>query len=254
MAIRFLNTNFYKSPFVRSLKAPLKTLYSFIICDCEGSGVWVKDLEVATIYIGYKVTEKEFEEAFIKTGKAIDLNDGKVFFPDFIEHQYPKGLQKNNPAHKNFILTLKKYELIDDNLKPLYSPFEGSISIGNGNGNSNCKGKGQSKSNSTPKKDFQPVLPFNSDQFSQAWNNWIEYRKEVKKPYKTKRGIQGVLKQLGEMGEERAIKAIYNSIAQEYQGIFEPKTSNQNHKQESKTERNLRFAKEMHDKIMNEDE
>ncbi len=131
MANRFIDTGFYKSPFVRGLKAPLKGLYTFIICDCTGAGIWTKDLQIASAYIDFEVTEKQFIEAFVKTGKAIDLENGKYFFPDFIEHQHSKGLSLKNPAHNNVILELQKYNLIDENLKVknegVKSPLQGSM-------------------------------------------------------------------------------------------------------------------------------
>ncbi len=142
MANRFLETNYYKSPFVRGLKGALKGLYSFIICDCTPSGIWAMDMEAASMYIGFIVTEKEFEECFIKKGKAIEISNGKYFFPDFIEHQYPKGLQSTNKAHNNIIKELKKFNLIDENyqvlkgaLKGLQSPQGTGNGIGNGIGN-----------------------------------------------------------------------------------------------------------------------
>lgn len=154
MANRFLDTNYYKSPFVRSLPGKLKSLYSFIICDCDGSGIWRMDMQAASLYIGFEVTQKEFELSFTAKGKAINLGGDKFFFPDFIEHQYPNGLQANNKAHKNFISALKKFGLIDENLKvtvkPLESPLKGSpegfpsigIGIGIGNGKGNGLGTG----------------------------------------------------------------------------------------------------------------
>jgi hypothetical protein len=117
MANRFLDTNYYKSPFVRGLEGPLKSLYSFIICDCDGAGIWNMDLQAAAMYTGFQVTPREFEENFTAKGKAINLGGSKFFFPDFIEHQYPAGLQANNKAHKNFISTLKKFGLLDEDLK-----------------------------------------------------------------------------------------------------------------------------------------
>lgn len=126
MAKRFIDTSFYKSPFVRGLKGSLKGLYSFIICDCDGAGIWSADFEIASVYVGQKIEKKDFEEAFLKTQKAIDLNNGKYFFPDFIQHQYPKGLSEKNPAQINVILELKKYGLIDQNLEVVASPFQGT--------------------------------------------------------------------------------------------------------------------------------
>ena len=82
MANRFLETNYFKSPFVRSLKGSLKSLYSFIICDCTPSGIWAMDMEAASLYTGFSITEDEFEENFVKTGKAIPIGKKKYFFPD----------------------------------------------------------------------------------------------------------------------------------------------------------------------------
>lgn len=144
MANRFLDTNYYKSPFVRSLKGSLKSLYSFIICDCDGAGIWNLDLQAAEMYTGYPVTTDEFEAFFVLKEKAIFLGGGKYFFPDFIEHQYPSGLQANNKAHKNFISILKKYGLMDEHCNllkkqqkeaPLEDAFKAShVQSGNGNG------------------------------------------------------------------------------------------------------------------------
>lgn len=131
MANRFLDTNYYKSPFVRSLPGKLKSLYSFIICDCDGAGIWRMDMQAASMYIGFEVTQREFELAFTAKGKAINLGGDKFFFPDFIEHQYPNGLQANNKAHKNFISILKKFKLLDENLlvsvQKIGSPFEAPL-------------------------------------------------------------------------------------------------------------------------------
>lgn len=128
MAKRYLETGYYKSPFVRGLKGPLKALYNFIICDCDPAGIWAKDLTIASTYIGFEVTEKDFE-VFLKAGKAWDLKNGKIFFPDFIEHQYPNGLSDTNPANKKALNELRKYNLVDDNLKVVSSPLYGTSEV-----------------------------------------------------------------------------------------------------------------------------
>lgn len=114
MANRFLETNYYKSPFVRGLKGALKGLYSFIICDCTPDGIWNKDLQAASLYIGFSITEEEFNESFVLTGKSIDIGRGKYFFPDFIEHQYPSGLQSWNKSHNKIIIELNKYNFLSE--------------------------------------------------------------------------------------------------------------------------------------------
>lgn len=168
MANRFLETNFYKSPFVRSLKGALKGLYSFIICDCTHAGIWSFDLEAASMYIGFDVKMHEFDEFFIKTSKAIEISKGKYFFPDFIEHQYPSGLQADNKAHKYIISELKKYDFLEEKQegkKIIYflknkGAWKGLGSIpcygygyglGNGNGNEGVLGETKNKNLLCPK-------------------------------------------------------------------------------------------------------
>lgn len=109
MANRFFDSNFYKSPFVRSLKGPLKSLYSFIICEATPSGVWAVDIEIASMYTGFSITLEDFNENFIQKNKAIEVSTCKYFFPDFIEHQYPSGLQGWNKAHNKIIIELKNW-------------------------------------------------------------------------------------------------------------------------------------------------
>lgn len=132
--MRYIDTGFYKSPFVRGLKGALKSFYNFIITDCSGAGIWAKDLDVASLYIGFPITEDDFN-IFIENGKAVNLGNGKYLFPDFIEHQYPTGLSEKNPAQKNFIAELRKYNLLTEiegkltlnegALKGLCTPFRG---------------------------------------------------------------------------------------------------------------------------------
>lgn len=157
MANRFLDTNYFKSPFVRSLRGSLKSLYSFIICDCDGAGIWNLDMQAATLYTGFDQTFQDFENHFVTTGKAYPLGGNKYFFPDFIEHQYPKGLKQANPAHKNFISILKKYDLLDQQLnvvlkgaiKGLQSPIGNGHSNGNGQGNGSLVGEMTSNAEET---------------------------------------------------------------------------------------------------------
>lgn len=223
MAKRYIDTGFYKHPFVRSLKGSLKGLYSFIICDCSGSGIWAKDLEVASIYVGASITENEWLEFFIKTGKAIDLKDGKFFFPDFIEHQYPKGLSETNPAHSNFILELKKYNLLDESLKPLRRPFEGSkvMVMEKVMVTATVKGKSNGKKEDEKK---EIIFPYESERFLEMWNHWKEYKKgEFNFKYKTIQSEQAALSGLANMAtnEDHAINIIIQSMEKGWKGFFD---------------------------------
>lgn len=143
------------------------------------------DMEAASMYIGFSVNSKEFEEHFVSAGKAIMVSYGKYFFPDFIEHQYPGGLQDDNKAHKNIIAELKKYDFLKEEIiskivknepknvlvffvknkgasKGLQSTPKGvqgiGIGIGQGIGNGNGIGNtGDKKWNTKPGKEFHDL-------------------------------------------------------------------------------------------------
>lgn len=221
MAIRYLDTGFFKSPFLRGLEGSLKSLYLYIITDCDGAGIWVKDLDIANIYIDAKVTEKQFDECFIKTGKAVQVDTGKFFFPDFIEHQYPSGLSEKNPAHKNFILTLKKYDLVN---KDLTVKFKGSSKglqrdsevpqvIVKVIDNVTVIGKGAGKTIKTP----ELILPFDSEEFKNAWSDMMTLKKWKSKPVKA---LQGNLQELAKFTEQEAIQILKHHFNAGYQGLF----------------------------------
>src|SRR6478736_1965094 len=116
MALRNIDTNFFKSQFVRGLAHNTRMLYVYIICECSSSGIWVKDLPAASLYTGSEISDFDFENAFVRSGKAIEIVSGKYFFKDFIYHQYPKGLNANNTAHKNVISELMGYGLLNQDL------------------------------------------------------------------------------------------------------------------------------------------
>lgn len=230
MAKRYLDTSFFKSPFVRGLKGPLKTLYGFIICDCSGAGIWVKDLEAAGMYCDAKFTEKDFEAAFVDRRKAIDLGDGRYFFPDFIEHQYPEGLQENNRAHKNFITELLKYNLLDEELRPIKAPLKPlARAQGLGNGNGNSHGNGLGNGNGQAEKKIEVTMPYQSEAFAAEWNTWKQYRKEqhrfVYKPISEQAALIKLTKLARD--ETTAIAVIRQSIENSWKGFFELKENGQ---------------------------
>jgi len=66
------------------------------------------------------------------------------------------------------------------------------------------------------------LLPYPSKEFAEAWQSWIDHKKEIKQklPPST---MAAQLKKLSKWGEVKAIEAIENSISGKWQGLFEPK-------------------------------
>jgi len=116
MAKRFVDTNKFKKPFIKSLKGSYKLLWEYINLDCDHAGVWIKDFEVAQIRIGQdmKINEKEALKVFNNNIERIIPfdNNEKWFIPSFLKEQYPKGLNNNKPAIVSVKELLDEYNLL----------------------------------------------------------------------------------------------------------------------------------------------
>lgn len=89
----------------------------------------------------------------------------------------------------------------------------------------------------TPFRAEDAELPFDSIEFRSLWIDWCEHRREIKKPL-TPKAVKMELQHLGDIGEDRAKKAIRHSMANSYQGIFEPTSGSGRSQPQSLGERN----------------
>jgi hypothetical protein len=140
MAKRFTDTSKYKKPFYRSLPGAYKLFYDFLYHDCDHAGVWIVDIEIAQRYVGSDMPIDRMQALKLFNSdevRIIEFDGGKKWFiPLFITFQYGQ-LSEKNRAHTSVIQILKKFNLIDDNLKltdppsntsqsPLEAPCEGA--------------------------------------------------------------------------------------------------------------------------------
>jgi hypothetical protein len=98
-------------------------------------------------------------------------------------------------------------------------------------------GVGKAQKKSTNKKpqtktktsaDFSDIpLPFASAAFVTAWRNWLTYRREIKKPYRSAMSVQQTLAKLARYEEAFALELIEKSIANGWQGLIFPQTGEQ---------------------------
>lgn len=219
MSKRFTDTDKWKKKFIRELAAPYKLLWLYILDECDHAGVWIVDFEVAKIRLDENVFEDEALKCFSE--KILPIDEGeKWLILDFIEFQYGV-LNEENRAHKAVIKLLRKYNLwhdVDKSIiknKPLTSPLQGA--------KDKDKDKEQDKDKEKEKEEreiLEIFYPFNSDQFLNSWKTWIDYRKDIKKTYKSKKSEQAALMLLSEFDEEFSIDLIKKSIANGYQGLI----------------------------------
>ena len=103
----------------------------------------------------------------------------------------------------------------------------------------------KSTTNVVPKKSEKPIfsLDFISDEnFKKLFEEWLDYRRAIKKPYKSQQSVEACFKQLQNLGGfriETCRAVIEQSIANGYQGLFELKTQSfNNQKTTVKNEQN----------------
>ena len=106
MAKRYTDTEKWKKDFVRTLEAPYKLLWFYILDDCDHAGIWHVEFDVAQLRVGCDIDKNKALEFFKK--KVVVFDDGlKWFIPAFLSFQYGT-LNIDNKVHKSVIDKLKK--------------------------------------------------------------------------------------------------------------------------------------------------
>ena len=115
MARRFIDTGFFKDPFVRGLQGAYKGLYIYLFLDCSNAGLWNVELDVAKLRCGIdqNVSDEEIKEVF--SDKIVEVDNGaKWFLKNYLKVQHNGLLKRNNKAHISAIEELLKYDLIEE--------------------------------------------------------------------------------------------------------------------------------------------
>ncbi|HAS40408.1 MAG TPA: hypothetical protein DCS93_08015, partial [Microscillaceae bacterium] len=86
------------------------------------------------------------------------------------------------------------------------------------------KTKGKTAQPSKSTKSEEIPLPFDSKVFKAKWAEWLAYRKEIKKSYKSSRAIRQIFAQLARFEEAFVLELIDTSMANEWRGLVFPRT------------------------------
>lgn len=109
MSKRFTDTQIWEKEWFMKLKPKHKCLWRYLTERCDQAGVWDPNWQLASIYIGEPVTEKDLQQF---NEQLETLANGKVFIRDFINFQYGR-LSENSPAHKPVFKAIEKNNLSD---------------------------------------------------------------------------------------------------------------------------------------------
>ena len=123
MAKRFMDTDLWQKDWFQELSCKYKSLYMFLVMNCDCAGVWDTNLRLATFIIGEQITDDDLLQ-FNKDKKRIHkLENGKYFLIDFIKFQYGE-LNPNLNPHKGVLKILEKYDILTL-YKELGNPLQG---------------------------------------------------------------------------------------------------------------------------------
>jgi len=127
MAKRFIDTDLFRKPFIRSLEAPYKALWIYLLCECDHAGIWVVELDVAQLRMDMKLDPDKVIEKM--GGAVVPVGDGtKWYLPDFVAFQYGT-LNRENRVHASVLdrleaLGIDPHERHEN--KGLLSPLQGA--------------------------------------------------------------------------------------------------------------------------------
>lgn len=121
-------------------------------------------------------------------------------------------------------------ELFDDEpTEPVSTPAaptdhpevdNGSPGVQTADSNGQAKPKKKRKPDPCQRPEIPPELE--TDAFRDAWQEWYDHRRRIKKPL-TPKSVSRQVKQLADFGHDVAIRAIHQSIDSRWQGLFYPR-------------------------------
>ena len=167
---------------------------------------------------GVSVTDSFLDRVTSATGFAVALRnvgwlegcDGSLSFPRFAEHNGQTAKTREETASRvaRHRAAMKQKCNGESVTQPLPEKRREE------------KRREEVKPQATDTPEFE--LPFASDQFRDAWQDFVAMRSEIKKPLKPT-AIKLSLSKLQAMGEATAIRSLKDSTANQWQGLFEPK-------------------------------
>ena len=220
MPKRFTETLKWDDPWFRALSPDAKLLWFWLVDKCDLAGIIEPDFGLCEFQTGIK---RAFDKMTEIESRVAQIGEGKYMICKFIEFQHG-SLSRDCRAHNPAWQSLEKNDMLDDDDK-IKGFAKGIHTLSKGYPYPTGKGKGKEIGKGTSKEEVQEEdLPFDSADFSTFWQNWNQHLIEKKKPLKPTARKQQLAK-LKDMGEERAIAALKHSMANNWQGIFEPNHS-----------------------------
>jgi len=211
MAKRFIDTNIFSDEWFSELSKDGKLFFVFYITNCDHAGILRLNKKLCEFQTGIKNIDTVRQEL---GNCLITVKEHLLFMPKYLKYQYPKFPQSNVKQQESAIIILKDLNLWDEKINSYITVRqELNNSYDNVNVIDNVNVKEVLNYNSINKVVLSTYLEF------------INMRAKIKHPIKTQLAIDKQAELLNKYDVDTQIKMINNSIANEYQGIFELKSN-----------------------------
>ena len=162
------------------------------------------------------LVENEFIVKYVVDGKTYG------FVPSFSRHQVI-----NNREQESSLPPYQQLDLFSTELTRVNTGESTRESTGESTRADACSGEGKGKEGRKEGRveEIEIDLPYESEEFREAWRKWKTFRKEIKKPL-TNSTIKMQLKQIAAWGERMSIRIIETNILNGWYGLKDYSVSN----------------------------
>jgi len=229
------------------IKVYRKILDNFIYLDSEAVHLWLHILLKANhakkefLFNGKKETLKIGQLILSRDKLSLEtnINPSKIYrLLKILEREQLIEQQTNNHFTKITVLNYEKYQnktykSEQQNEQPTNNQRTTSEQPVNTNNNDKNDNNDKNVNNKPPtpfKKEFDLSFIDRKD-FKDLFSRWMQYRREVKKPYKSKMSVQSAYKDLLKLSNTDlsvAKNIVEQSICRQWQGLFALKENNFN--------------------------
>jgi hypothetical protein len=111
MGKRFTATEKWEDPWYRKLPCRYRDFWQFILDRCDNAGVWIKDFEGASFFIGETITEEEVWPAINNGKERLKILNGgsRWLVVDFVNFQFGT-LSTNSRVHRSIMALQEKHK------------------------------------------------------------------------------------------------------------------------------------------------
>lgn len=211
---RFTETAKWDDPWFRALKGVEKLVFLYVTDRCNNAGFWEVDEDAMAFQT--KLSPAHISGAWQGLNRGLIRCDGWVWVRRFLRHQKNENLNPLNNAHIQIIALLK--EQIDrfDNepeFQQFLAPYE---PLFRGPGIVKVKDKRKGSAEGKPKFDIPNCLSDIED-FAAAWDEFLQHRREIKKPVTQQAGNR-ILLSLSERPAE-SVEGLQTAVRRSWQGF-----------------------------------